>query len=81
MPDYCDGCGSALSIYHSLDCKKGSLVMARHNELCDGVADITDKVFTPMHMHENPKMFTGCAMHGGKAKAKGKGAPPQYKTG
>ena len=32
-----------------------------------------------MHVRDDPKFFTSRAMHGGKAKAKGKGAPPQYK--
>ena len=37
LPTYCDGCQAKFSISHALDCKKGGLVMARHNELCDGV--------------------------------------------
>ena len=47
LPDHCDCCGSALSICHALDCKRGGLVTARHNELCDGVADLAGKAFTP----------------------------------
>ena len=28
------------TISHALDCKKGGLVTACHNEICDGVADL-----------------------------------------
>ena len=49
--------------------------MARHNELRDGVADLSGKAFTPENMRDDPKIFTGRAMQGGgrkKAKQKGK---------
>ena len=47
LPTHCDGCQAKFSISHTLDCKKGGLVTARHNELCDRVADLADKAFTP----------------------------------
>ena len=37
-PKYCDGCNAKFKICHALDCMRGSLVTARHNELRDGVA-------------------------------------------
>ena len=40
LPNYCDGCQARFSISHALDCRKGGLVTARHNELRDGVADL-----------------------------------------
>ena len=33
MPSSCDGCGSAFSLSHALDCCKGGLVTQRHNEV------------------------------------------------
>ena len=36
--------------------------MARHKELCDGVADVTDKTFTPYHVSNNPLIFVDCAV-------------------
>ena len=54
--------------------------MARHNELYDGVVDLIGKAFTPVHVRDDPKIFTGPSVQGGKAKVKetGKGteAPP-----
>ena len=68
LPPHCDGGGEAFSICHNLDCKKGGLITARHNELRDGVADLAGKAFTPAHVHDDPKIFTGRAVQGRKAK-------------
>ena len=62
LPSYCDGCGAAFKICHDLDCKKGSILTARHNKLHDGVSDLTAKAFTPVHVRDDPKIFTGCDM-------------------
>ena len=45
--------------------------MSRHNDLCDGVSDLVIKAFTPMHVHDDPKIYTGRAVQGGKDKLKG----------
>ena len=52
----------------------------RHYDLRDEVSDLASKAFTPMHVHDDPKIFTGPAMRGGKAKAKGKRAPPHHEV-
>ena len=36
----CDGCGSQLSTGHALDCRKGGLVIQRHNEIRDAFGDL-----------------------------------------
>ena len=59
---YCDGCQANLSISHNIDCKKGGLVTACHNELCDGVADLAGKAFTPSHMRDEPLIYSGRAV-------------------
>ena len=45
----------------------------RHNEVRDGVSDLAGKDFNPAHIRDDPKIFTGPSVRGGKAKAKGKG--------
>ena len=45
--------------------------MSHQNELCDGVSDLAIKAFTPMHVHDDPKIYTGRAVQGGKDKLKG----------
>ena len=47
LPKYCNGFNVRFSICHAIDCKRGGLVMERHNELRDGVADLAGKDFTP----------------------------------
>ena len=71
---HCYGCWAAFTIFHALDCKKGGLIMGRHNEFCDGVDELSGKAFNPVHVSNNPKIFTSCAVQGGKTKAKGKSA-------
>ena len=77
MTDYHNGCGVASSICNAVDCKKGGLITERHNKLRDGVADLASKAFTATHVRDDPNMFTGCAVRGGKAKSKVRGAPPK----
>ena len=45
LPHYCDVCNTKLSICKTLDCKRGGLVTAFHNDLWDGVADLVVKEF------------------------------------
>ena len=54
LPTYCDKFQAKFLISHALDCKKGSLVTARHNELRDRVADLARKAFTPSHVRDDP---------------------------
>ena len=62
LPKYCDGCNTLFLILHALDCKRGGLVTARHNELRDGVADLSGKAFTPSHVRNDPLIYHGCAV-------------------
>ena len=62
LPKLCDGCNSALLIFHSLYCKKGGLVTLRQNELCDGVAYMAGKYFTSMHVRNDSLIFAGRAI-------------------
>ena len=67
LTNNCDGCQARFTISHALDCKKGDLVMARHNELRDGVADLAGKAFTPSHVRDDPLIYSGRAVRRTKA--------------
>ena len=71
LPDNFNECGTEFDICHSLDCNKGGLITARHNRLCDGVSDLASKAFNPMHVRDDPKIYTHCVVRGGKDKIKG----------
>ena len=62
LPKHCDWFEARFTISHALDCKKGGLVTARHNELRDGVADLAGKAFTPSHVRDNPLIYSVRAM-------------------
>ena len=40
LPALCGGCGSQFSTGHALDCRKGGLVIQRHNEIRDALGDL-----------------------------------------
>ena len=67
LPCHCDGYNNRLSICHDLDCNNGFLITNCHKDLCDGVSEPEGKYFTPLHVHDNPLIHTGCAVHEGKA--------------
>ena len=58
-------------ISHTLDCKRGGLFTARHNELRDGVADLDSKDFTLSHVRNDPLIYQGCAAKRKKSKPAG----------
>ena len=68
LPKYCNGYNAQFSICHALDCKRGGLVMVRHNELRDRVADLNGKTFTPSHVRNDPLIYQGCAVKRTKSK-------------
>ena len=45
MPATCDGCGVAFNLEHALDCRKGGLVIQRHNEIRDALVDLASIAF------------------------------------
>jgi hypothetical protein len=56
LPKHCDGCHCPFSIEHALVCKKGGLVILRHNELRDTVATLAAAAFTPSAVRLEPKI-------------------------
>jgi hypothetical protein len=53
----CDGCGHTNSVGHALDCKTGSLIIQRHNEITNEFADLCGKVLTPPAVHDEPSIY------------------------
>ena len=66
LPHHFDGCNYAFSICHTLDCKKGGLIINLHDELHDGFADLTGKEFTPSHVRDDPLIHPCRAVREGK---------------
>ena len=68
LPNYFGGCNAKFKICRALNCKRGRLVTARHNNLRDRFADPAGKAFAHSHVRDNPLIFTGCAVKRLKAK-------------
>ena len=45
LPAKYDGCGANFTLQHALDCKKGGLVILRHNEIRDCIGDLASQVW------------------------------------
>ena len=71
LPKHCDDCNARFSICQALDCKRGGLVTARHNELLDGVVDLTGRAFTPSHVRNDPLIYQDCAVKRTKSQPDG----------
>jgi hypothetical protein len=49
IPASCDGCGEAFDLDHALCCKKGGLIIQRHNEIRDAIGDLSNLVWNQVH--------------------------------
>jgi len=54
FPDKCDGCDAQFSLQHALGCKKGGLVIFRHNEIRDELVNLASRAFTPSAVRDEP---------------------------
>ena len=45
LPADCDGCGREFTLQHALDCRKGGLIIQRHNEVRDSLSDLASIAF------------------------------------
>ena len=60
LPEHFDGCGTSFDICHTLDWNNGGLITARHNEICDGIANLAkqglkphSRAWRPQHLHRS----------------------------
>jgi hypothetical protein len=58
LPSTCDGCNQKFSVRHALECKKGGLVISRHNEIRDELSDLASKALSPSAVRDEPKIHT-----------------------
>ncbi len=50
-------CHTEFSTGHALQSKKGGLVILRHNELCDEIADLASSAFAPSAVRDEPRIY------------------------
>ncbi len=61
LPIQCNGCQQKFSVRHALECKRGGLVISRHNEIRDELSDLASKAFFPSAVRDEPRIQTSRA--------------------
>jgi hypothetical protein len=65
------------SVQHAMTCKKGGLVIIRHNEIGDELADLASKALTPSAVRDEPSIYpNGRAADPAKASESKRANPP-----
>jgi hypothetical protein len=59
LPHTCDGCDAPFTLQHALCCKKGGLVISRHNEIRDELIHMAGKAMTPSAIRDEPLIRPG----------------------
>jgi hypothetical protein len=77
LPDGCDGCGQKFSVGHALTCKKGGLVLLRHNDVAAEWHQLCAQALTPSAVSDEPLIHSGQDNTQG---ARAQGAAPQPET-
>jgi hypothetical protein len=71
LPDRCDGCDQKFSVGHALTCKKGGLVLLRHNDVAAEWHHLCAQALTPAAVSDEPLIHSG---QGSTAGARARGA-------
>ena len=59
LPCKCDWCGAKFTIGHALACKQGGLVVGRHDELKDEIAELATMATSSNRVRDEPKIKVG----------------------
>jgi hypothetical protein len=59
LPDRCDGCGQKFSVGHAMSCKKGGLVLLRHNDVAAEWHHLCAQALTPSAVSDEPLIHSG----------------------
>jgi hypothetical protein len=69
LQETCDGCGEHFSVEHGLSCKKGGLVLVRHDDIADEWGYLCGLALKPSAVHHEPKIYSGGELPGAVVRA------------
>jgi hypothetical protein len=78
LPDRCDGCGHRFSLGHAMTCKKGGLVLLRHNGVAAEWHHLCAQALSPAAVYDEPLIHSGRDGNAGAA-ARGAEPPPELR--
>ena len=58
LPPKCDGCSQKFSVEHALSCKRGALILQRHNDVAEEWHRLSAQAFTPGSVSNEPYIYT-----------------------
>ena len=59
LPEKCDGCGSNFTLEHAFTCKVGGLIIQRHDEINQELANLSRMALKPSSVRAEPLISTG----------------------
>jgi hypothetical protein len=61
LPIQYNGSQQKFTIRHALECKRGGLVISRHNEIQDELSDLASRAYLPSAVRDGPRIHTSRA--------------------
>ena len=58
LPPRCDGCGERFTTEHAMSCRKGGLILHRHNDLVTTWGQLCGQALTPSSISDEPLIQT-----------------------
>lgn len=53
----CNGCGEKFSIDHAFNCRRGGLIIQRHDEVKNEISSVFSKALSPKAVHGEPEIY------------------------
>ena len=78
LPERCDGCGQRFTLGHAMSCKKGGLVLLRHNDVAAEWHHLCAQALTPSAVSDEPLIHRGRDGNG-RDNADGAEEPPELR--